>query len=60
MDIRSAFVAHPQAAELMQPSDGALDHPASGFQAAAVFGVATGNLGAMPQTASARRWGCES
>src|SRR6202008_93499 len=40
--VRSALVAHTQTSELMQPSDRARDSPASGTQAAAVFGVAAG------------------
>lgn len=40
MDIGAAFIAHAQAAKLMQPGERALHHPAVHAQATAVFGVA--------------------
>ena len=40
--VRPALVTHAQTSELMQPGDGALDHPASFSQPTAMFGVATG------------------
>ena len=42
MDVSTALVAHPQAAELAQPAQGALHHPAVDAQPAAVFRPATG------------------
>ena len=44
VDIRPAFVTHPQPAELMQPGDGALDHPAGRAQTAAVFRIASRDM----------------
>jgi len=40
-----ALIAHTQASELMQPCDGALDHPSGFTQATAVRGAAPGDLG---------------
>ncbi len=37
MDVGAALVAHPQPAELVQPTQGPLDHPAMHSQPAAVF-----------------------
>ena len=37
MDVSAALVAHPQPAELVQPTQGPLDHPAVHRQPAAVF-----------------------
>jgi hypothetical protein len=34
------FVAHPQSPELVQPSEGPLDHPSPSPQSAAMFRVA--------------------
>ena len=45
MDVRQSLVAYAQAPELMQPSDGALDHPTGLAQATAMLGVAAGDLG---------------
>ena len=42
MDVSAALVAHPQPAELVQPSQGPLDHPAVHSQPAAVFGAPPG------------------
>ncbi len=39
MDVSAALVAHPQPAELVQPSQGPLHHPAVNPQPAAVFGA---------------------
>ena len=39
-----ALIAYAQSSELMQPSDGTLDHPASCAQIAAVYGSPLGNL----------------
>ena len=46
MDLRQAFVTYTQAAELMQPGNTALDHPARRPQPAAVFGSALGQCSA--------------
>lgn len=43
MDDCQPFEAYTQAAEVMQPSDGALDHPAGLSQAGAVGYTAAGN-----------------
>jgi hypothetical protein len=40
VNFRQALVAHTQAAELVQPGDRSLDHPARRAQAAAMLGVA--------------------
>ena len=42
MDVSTALVAHPQPAELTQPAQGPLHHPAVHTQAAAVFRPAPG------------------
>jgi hypothetical protein len=46
VNISTTLKADSEATELMQPSDGALNDPASYAQAAAVFGVAAGELSA--------------
>jgi hypothetical protein len=40
MDVVATVEARAQASHLMQPTDGALHHPARGSQAAAMLGVA--------------------
>ena len=45
MDVSAALGAHPQPAELVQPSQGSLHHPAVHSQPAAVFGVPPGQGG---------------
>lgn len=45
MNRRSSFVANAQAAELMKPGDGALDHPARLAQASAMRRAACGQFG---------------
>ena len=45
MDIGAFFVADTKSPELVQPGQGALDDPAGGSEAAAVFGVAFGDDG---------------
>ena len=42
MDVSAALVAHPQPAELVQPSQGPLHHPAVNPQPAAVFRAPSG------------------
>ena len=42
MDVSAALVAHPQPAELVQPSQGPLHHPAVHSQSTAVFGAPSG------------------
>lgn len=44
MDTGQSFVANPQAAEPMQPGDGARDNPPGLTQATAVFASAPSNL----------------
>ncbi len=44
MNLRSAFVTNTQATKLMQPCDGAFNDPTGLAQAAAVFGVTSGDL----------------
>lgn len=44
MDIGPTFITCPQAAELMQPGDGAFDHPARHAQVAAMAGAAFSDL----------------
>ena len=48
MDLGASFVADEQAAELVQPGEGALDDPTSATQAGAVPGLATSDLGCDP------------
>ena len=43
MDVRAAFVAHAQAPKALEPSQGALDHPAVAAQALAVALAAAGD-----------------
>ena len=43
VDLGAAFVADEQAAELVQPGEGALDNPAEAAQAGAVLGCAAGD-----------------
>src|SRR3972149_2977901 len=45
MDIGAAFVADAQAAELVQPRDGALDHPAEDAKVTILVGAALGQPG---------------
>ena len=40
MDLGTAVVAHEQPLEVMQPGEGALDHPARPAEAGAVLGPA--------------------
>ena len=42
MDVSAALVAHPPPAELVQPAQGPLHHPAVYFQLTAVFGAPPG------------------
>lgn len=42
MDVWAAFIPNPQASELMQPGQGALDHPTENAQATPVGRVAFG------------------
>ena len=48
MDLGSSFVADEQAAELVQPGEGALDDPAEATEAGAVLGRAAGDHGFDP------------
>ncbi len=48
MDIVPPFVADAETSELMQPGNGALDHPAKDAQATAMRGAATGQDGGDP------------
>ena len=41
MDVGAFFVSHAKASVVVEPGDGALDVPAQGAEAAAVFGVAS-------------------
>ena len=43
MDVGAAFVAHAQAAELVQPGDRAFDNPPQHAQAFIVVGAAPGH-----------------
>ena len=45
MNVRQSLVADFETAELVQPCDGALNHPSSFAQAAAVRGVASCQVG---------------
>ena len=45
VNVGAAFVPNPQAAELVQPTDRPLHHPAEDAQAAAVLAVAMGDAG---------------
>jgi len=49
--VGSALVAHEQALELMQPGEGALDHPAPAPEAGAVLGAAASDHGCDPAPA---------
>ena len=52
MQIGPAFITYPQAAELVQPGDGAFDHPARHAEMAAMSGAALADLradAALPQ-----------
>jgi hypothetical protein len=51
VDVGSAVVADEQSLELMQPGEGALDHPAVVPDAGAVFGLAACDLGGDPALA---------
>jgi hypothetical protein len=44
MDVRVALPAGPEAAEVVQPGEGALDHPAPAAEAGAVLGAAAGDV----------------
>lgn len=44
MHVRATFVPHPQATKLMQPGDGAFDHPPRHAQMAAVCGAPLADL----------------
>ena len=44
MDVGAAVVADEESFELVQPGEGALDHPAVAADAGAVFGLATRDL----------------
>lgn len=44
MNRRQSFITHPQTTELVQPGDGAFDHPTGLAQIAAVRSTASGNL----------------
>ncbi len=44
MNRRQSLIAHPQTAELMQPGDGAFNHPSGLAQIPAMLGTASGNL----------------
>jgi hypothetical protein len=55
MDVGSSFVAGAEPFELVQPGEGALDHPAHLAQSGAVGDAASGNHGfdaALPQQAA--------
>jgi len=45
MDVGPAFIADPQAAELVQPTDGPLHNPTEDAQSAAVLGITFGDAG---------------
>jgi len=45
MDVGAAVVADEQSFELVQPGEGAFDHPAVAPDAGAVFGLAAGDFG---------------
>jgi hypothetical protein len=51
VNVGAAFVADEQSFELVQPGEGALDHPAEAPDARAVPGLATGDLGRDPTRA---------
>jgi len=51
VDLGSAVVADEEAAELVQPGEGALDHPAMAAEAGAVLGVAPRDLRSDPALA---------
>jgi hypothetical protein len=44
VDLRPAVVADEQPLEVMEPGEGALDHPAGAAEPGAVLGLATGDL----------------
>lgn len=44
MNRRQSFITHAQPPEMVQPGDGAFDHPAGLAQIAAALGSASGNL----------------
>src|SRR5438552_9791362 len=45
MDVAAAVVAHEQPFELVEPGEGAFDHPAVAAESGAVLGLAAGDLG---------------
>lgn len=51
VDVGTTLIAHAQAPEAMQPSNGPLDHPAGDAQATAMLGVTSCNLGVDSQFA---------
>ena len=56
MDDGVAFPASPEAAEVVQPGEGALDDPAPAAEPGAVVGAATGDDRLTPRAHSARRY----
>ncbi len=51
MDLGAAVVADEQPLEVVQPGEGALDHPAHAPEAGAVLSLAVGDLGPDPALA---------